>query len=81
MIDTLDNLPLGESATVIANNVKGENKKLLINLGLSNKNRISSLYKSPLGDPVAYMIKNVIIAIRKEDSKNIIIMRDKNGIN
>lgn len=80
-IDTLNNLSLGESAVILENNVKGRNKLHLINLGLSSKNRIKCLYKSPLNDPVAYQIKNVIIAIRKDDSKNILIMRNLNGTN
>ena len=80
-IDTLNNLSFEEEAIIIKNNVKGRNKKHLTNLGLSSKNKIKCLYKSPINDPTAYQIKNVIIAIRKEDAKNIIIMRHKNGIN
>lgn len=80
-IDTLNNLSLGEDAIILENNVKGRNKRHLTNLGLSSKNKIKCLYKSPLNDPVAYKIKNVIIAIREEDSKNILIMRNNNGTN
>ena len=80
-IDTLNNLSLGETAIILENNVKGRNKRHLINLGLSSKNKIKCLYKSPLNDPIAYQIKNVIIAIRKDDSKNILVMRNINGTN
>ena len=80
-IDTLNNLSFGESAIILENNVKGKNKKHLTNLGLSNKNKIKCLYKSPFNDPTAYEIKNVIIAIRQEDSKNILILRSNNGTN
>ncbi len=80
-IDTLNNLSLGEDAIRIENNVKGRNKRQLTNLGLSSKNKIKCLDKSPLNDPVAYQIKNVIIAIREEDSKNILIHRGNNGTN
>ena len=80
-IDTLNNLSLGESDVILENNVKGRNKRHLINLGLSSKNRIKCLYKSPLNDPVAYQIKNVIIAIRRDDSKDIVIARNINGTN
>lgn len=78
-IETLNNLSLGESAIILENNVKGRNKRHLINLGLSSKNKIKCLYKSPLNDPVAYQIKNVIIAIRNDDSKDILIARNING--
>ena len=80
-IDTLNNLSLGETAMILENNVKGKNKKHLTNLGLSSNNKIRCLYRSPLNDPVAYEIKKVIIAIREEDSKNILICRDAYGIN
>jgi ferrous iron transport protein A len=78
-IDTLNNLSLDESALILENNIKRKNKKHLTNLGLTSNNKIKCLYKSPLGDPTAYMIKNVIIAIREEDSKNILILRGNNG--
>lgn len=80
-IDTLNNLSLGEEAIIIKNNIKTKNKKHLNNIGLSNNEIIKCLYKSPLNDPVAYQIQNVIIAIRQEDSKNILIKRSNNGIN
>lgn len=80
-IDTLNNLSLGEEAIIIKNNIKTKNKKHLNNIGLSNNEIIKCLYKSPLNDPVAYQIQNVIIAIRQEDSKNILIKRINNGIN
>lgn len=80
-IDTLNNLSLGEEAIILKNNVKKKNKKHLKNLGLSENTKIKCLYKSPLNDPIAYQIKNVIIAIRKEDSRNILIMRNSNGSN
>lgn len=78
-IDTLNNLSLEESAIILENNNKESIKKHLKNLGISKNTKIKCLYKSPLNDPTAYQIKNVIIAIRKEDAKNIIIARKENG--
>ncbi len=80
-IDTLNNLSLGETAIILNNNVKGKNKRHLTNLGLSSNNKIKCLFKSPFNDPVAYEIKNVIIAIREEDSTNILIYRGNYGTN
>lgn len=80
-IDTLNNLSFWESAVILENNVKGRNKKHLTNLGLSEGNNVKCLYRSPFNDPTAYEIKNVIIAIREEDSKNILILRGNHGIN
>lgn len=78
-IDTLNNLNLEETAYIIENNIKKENKQLLTNLGLTKNTKVKCLYKSPFGDPTAYQIKNVILAIRKEDANQIMILRNENG--
>lgn len=78
-IDTLNNLNLEETAYIIENNIKNENKKLLTNLGITKNSKIKYLYKSPFNDPKAYLVKNIILAIRNEDAKNIMILRNKNG--
>ena len=80
-IDTLNNLSLGETALIIESKANKDIKKYLNNLGLSKNNKIKCLYRSPFKDPTAYQIKNVILAIREEDAKNIIIEREKNGTN
>lgn len=79
-IDTLNNLNIDESSYIIENNIKTSNKQNIINLGLTENSKITCLYKSPLNDPTAYLVKNVILAIREEDSKHILIMKkDENG--
>lgn len=78
-IDTLNNLDLEESAYIIENNINTSNKQNITNLGLTKGTKIKCLYKSPFKDPTAYLIKNVILAIREEDSKQIMIIRKENG--
>ena len=80
-IDTLNNLSLEESALIIENKANKDIKKNLTNLGLSKNNKIKCLYRSPFKDPTAYQIKNVILAIREEDAKKIVIEREENGSN
>lgn len=75
----MNNLKINESGVVIGNEVKGDNKQNIINLGFSNGARVKCLYFSPFGDPVAYLVKDVIVALRQEDAKNIIVMRDISG--
>ena len=75
-IETLNNLKPNETAYIIDNKNKSDIKKHLKNLGITKNEKIKCLYKSPLNDPVAYEIKNIIIAIRKEDAKNIMITKD-----
>lgn len=78
-IDTLNNLNLEENAYIVENNIKTNNKQNITNLGLTKGTKIKCLYKSPFKDPTAYQIKNVILAIREEDAKEILIMRKENG--
>lgn len=78
-IDTLNNLNIEEEAYIIENDVKSNNRENLTNLGLTKNTKIKCLYKSPFKDPTAYLIKNVILAIREEDSKEILIIRKENG--
>lgn len=78
-IDTLNNLNIEEEAYIIENDVKSNNRENLTNLGLTKNTKIKCLYKSPFKDPTAYLIKNVILAIREEDSKEILIIRKQNG--
>ena len=78
-IDTLNNLRLNEEAYILESNIK--NKQNLINLGIPKNSKIKYLYKSPFNNPKAYLIKNVIIALREEDTKQIKILRINNGTN
>ena len=78
-IDTLNNLNIDEEALVLENNVESSNKQNLINLGVGKGNKIKCLYVAPFKNPKAYIIKNVMLAIRDEDSKKIMIARKKNG--
>ena len=78
-IDTLNNLNLEETAYIVENNIKEKNKQLLTNLGITKNTKIKCLYKSPFKDPTAYLVKNVILAIREEDAKQIMIIRNENG--
>ncbi len=70
MKTTLDKLGIGKSAKVICIN-NSSIKRRLMDIGLIEDNIVSCYLVSPLNDPIAYKIKNAIIAIRKSDSKNI----------
>ncbi len=49
--------------------------KRLVDIGFSRDSEIECLFKSPLGDPTAYLIKGTVIALRQEDANNIVLMR------
>ncbi len=70
---TLDMLPLGVSARVISVNCSNKFINRIFDLGITQNSIIKAMFKSPFGDPVAYMVKNTLIALRKKDCKNILV--------
>lgn len=48
-------------------------RRRLQDIGLIEGTKVKCLQKSPAGDPVAYLIRGAVIALRSEDSSNILI--------
>lgn len=48
-------------------------KNRMYDMGILNGSLITPLYKSPFGDPTAYLIKNTVIALREKDCDNIFV--------
>lgn len=72
-IITLDHLQVGKSGKVIKLNNTGTIRRRLLDLGLVPGTIIKAELSSPFHDPIAYKIRNALVAIRKNDSKNIIV--------
>lgn len=51
----------------------GSISRRLLDIGLVEGTDVSCLQKSPAGDPVAYLIRGAVIAIRSEDSSQIVV--------
>lgn len=66
-------LPLGKSCRVKELNSKGLIRRRLLDLGLIKDTIISPLYKSPFGDPTAYLIRGTVIALRNEVTSDILV--------
>lgn len=47
----------------------------LVDIGFSKGSEVECIFKSPLGDPTAYLIKGTVIALRREDAQNVLITR------
>lgn len=69
----LSDLRVGEAATVAALGGHGGIRRRLMDIGLLTNTTVSCVGKSPAGDPAAYLIAGAVIAIRREDSKNILV--------
>ena len=67
----LNNLKEGESCLVSDIDASPDTKRRLFDMGLIKNTRVKCLQKSPFGDPVAYLIRGTVIALRSEDSSRI----------
>ena len=74
-IDKLSELNQGRSAVVMDIHSNDNMRRKLQDLGLIKGTEVSCIQKSPLGDPVAYLIRGAVIALRHEDSSCVQIER------
>lgn len=73
MNQNLSELNIGETGTVSNIVTSGSMRRRLLDLGIVEGTKISCLHKSPSGNPIAYDIRGAVIALRTDDSKNILI--------
>lgn len=72
-INALSDLSQGDAATVRELTSNGGIRRRLQDIGLIPGTKVECVQKSPLGDPVAYMIRGAVIALRYEDASRVII--------
>lgn len=72
-IPTLNELKQGQKARVMKVTSKGTIRRRLQDMGFIEGSLVECLQRSPLGDPTAYLIKGCVIALRAEDSANILV--------
>ena len=70
---TLNNLPLDKSGIISSIKCKEYLINRIYDMGILENTIIKPLYRSPFGDPTAYLVKNTVIALRKKDSKYITV--------
>ena len=66
---TLDCLKIGDKAKIINLMNTGSIRRRLLDMGLVPNTIVECVLVSPFKDPVAYKIRNAVIALRKSDSK------------
>lgn len=66
--DDLSTLKQGEHATVSGITASDSMRRRLQDIGLTRGTTVTCMQKSPLGDPIAYLIRGAVIALRSEDS-------------
>ena len=69
----LSNLKLNSTGVIKEINCKSNIKRRLLDLGLIHNTEITPIMESVSGDPMAYEVRNIILAIRKEDADKILV--------
>lgn len=69
----LTDLKEGDTAKVVSILPASAIRRRLQDIGLVEGTKIKCLHKSPAGDPVAFYIRGAVIALRNEDSVNILV--------
>ncbi|NLN82691.1 MAG: ferrous iron transport protein A [Clostridiales bacterium] len=72
-INTLSDLKKGQIARVKKLLTTGSMRRRLQDIGLIEGTEVECIQKSPAGDPVAYLIRGAVIALRSEDSSKILV--------
>ncbi|SHJ47293.1 FeoA family protein [Tepidibacter formicigenes] len=73
MIVQLCELEIGYKGRVTNLLSDGLSRRRMLDLGIVPGAEIVALRKSPLGDPIAYKVKEAVIALRKEESSKILV--------
>ncbi|MDD5794045.1 FeoA family protein [Clostridium sp. HCP1S3_B4] len=69
----LSEAELETTVKVVKIRAQGELRRRFFDLGIVEGTNIKVLYESPFKDPRAYYIRGTIIAMRGDESKNIIV--------
>ena len=72
-MNSLVQMKQGDSAVVRELTSVGAIRRRLQDLGIIPGTKVECVQKSPLGDPVAYMVRGAVIALRQEDAKTVLI--------
>jgi len=69
----LSTLKLGEKSNVVHLNVIGLLRRRILDLGIVPGTVLTCIGKAPAGDPIAYLVRGAVIALRSEDASLIVV--------
>ncbi len=70
----LNQLPIGRKGSAVSLESDGMTRRRMLDLGIVEGTEIEALYKSPSGNPVAYLIRGAVIALRSDVSEKITVL-------
>ena len=78
-INCLNDIEPGQTAKVRELLSTGSIRRRLLDIGLIENTEVECPGRSPAGDPSAFLIRGAVIAIRREDCRNILIVKERGG--
>ena len=75
-INCLNDIEPGQTAKVRELLSTGSIRRRLLDIGLIENTEVECLGRSPAGDPSAFLIRGAVIAIRREDCRNVLIVKE-----
>lgn len=69
----LSELPVGQCGRVVCLRTSGIIRRRLLELGLVPETKIKTIRHSPLGDPVLFQFRGTLIALRREEARQILV--------
>lgn len=76
---TLQDIIPGQRGIVKDLTCSGSIRRRLLDIGLVENTAVECVGASPHGDPKAYLIRGAVIALRSEDSRNILLKEVSHG--
>ena len=68
---TLDRLPIGKEAKILAVNGQGALRRHLLDMGLTPRTQVVIRKVAPMGDPIELKLRGYELTLRLEDARNI----------
>ncbi len=72
-ITTLDKVALNSEVIIEQISCSEGIRNRIFDMGITEGEKISPILKSPFGDPVAYLSKGTVIALRQKDCNKIFV--------
>ena len=70
----LSDLREGQRGQVVSLLTRDSMRRRLQDIGLIEGTEVECVLKSPAGDPAAYQIRGALIALRREDSDQVLVL-------
>ena len=74
---TLNELPVGQSATIRAVGGEGMLRLRLLDMGVIPNTRICVTRRAPMGDPIELQLRGYVLTLRLEDAKAVEVEASK----